>query len=495
MGIEVRVLRWRSRGDAGQNMLEYVGIAITVAAVVVIIGSANGLGVLPSSAEKAVCKVINSADCRGKGLAPKTDADFKPDFCEVQTTQENHKGTINLGIVKLGQDWALQKVKVQNKDGSTHYRVMMTSGGQAGLEGGFGFDATKVGAEIKIGADATFGYGDMWDFKSEEEMNKFSDGLHQAWLDKIQEGTPGYEMGVAMRDDEPLPDPKFKIAKGGVQALAEGEFKFPSGETDENGQPKTNDKGKPAKGDTAAKIKIKPSGEVTTMNNTQDGSTVTTQQFKLEGTGTRPNKAGSKVKANFDMSALGSSTGAMTIVRDKSGNITQIKFVQTVEAGATADGKFGAGSVDRKGKQGQKEGGIKGTETHKGVAVVTKTLDVNADNRDTVNNWLSNNNDAGTVAKTMADAAFSAANGVEEPPGPGADPMEQLLFDQGKTTRALYKNQTDALEISAKIRLGWTLGFSFSTERSQQDIVDGEFLGAPDEDGSRRYVDFPECSR
>ncbi|MQA96854.1 MAG: hypothetical protein GEV11_20230 [Streptosporangiales bacterium] len=491
MGIGVKVIGRGLRRDAGQNMLEYVGIVITVAAVVVIIGSANGLGILPKSAEKAVCKVINSQQCREEGLAPKTDEDFKPDFCEVQTTQETHKGTINLGIVKLGQDWTLQKVKVQTKDGKTKYRVMMTAGGQAGVEGGFGFDATKVGAEVKVGADATFGHGDMWEFQSQEEMDKFSEGLHQAWLDNIQmnSGDPGYGMGMALRDDEPLPDPKYKIAKGGIQALAEGEFKVPTrdGETD----PQT---GKPKK-QSEAKIKIKPSGEVTTMTNGQDGSTVTTQQFKFEGTGTWPRSKGDKVKVNRDLSHLGSSTGAMTIIRDKSGKITEIKFVQTVEAGMTADGKFGAGGVDRKGPQGQKSGDIKDTSTTKGVAVVTKSLKVDDGNRATVDQWLSSNNDAGTVAATMADAAFSAAEGAEYPPGPDADPMEKLLYENGKTTRAMYANHTEALEISAKIRLGWTLGFSFSSERSDRRITDGDYLGAPDPTtGVREYIDFPECA-
>ncbi|MQA96855.1 MAG: hypothetical protein GEV11_20235 [Streptosporangiales bacterium] len=493
------------RGDAGQNMLEYVGLVITVAAVLVLIGAGNGFGGLVPGAEKAVCKVINSADCRDEGLAPKTDADFKPDDCQVKTTQETHKGTVNLGIVKLGQDWALQKVMVRNKDGSVGYQVMMTAGGQAGVEGGLGgranFNTDKVGAEIKVGADATFGHGDMWEFKSQEEMDKFSAGLHQAWLDNIQEGsTPGYEVGKVLRDDEPLPDPTYKIAKGGLQGFAEGEFSFPTGETGKDGKPVIDpNTGKTRKKESPeAKAKITPSGEVTTMTNGKDGSTVTTQQFKLEGEATRLNSKktkGGKATGNANASGLGSVTGAMTITRDKNGAITQIKFVHTVEAGARGELEGTAGGVDPKGPQGQKEGGIKGTETLKNTAVVTKSLDVDASNRDAVNEWLSANNDAGTVAKSMAESVLAARDGVEYPPGPGADPMDRLLYEQGKTTRASYASHAEALEASARIRAGWTFGASFSSERSTESIVDGDYLGAPDADGGRRYVDFPECHR
>ncbi|MQA96853.1 MAG: hypothetical protein GEV11_20225 [Streptosporangiales bacterium] len=476
-------------------MLEYTGIGIIVAATLVVIGSANGLDVLPGGLQTAVCNVLGG-DCAstktGKGERPEDPNEkFKPDECETKTTGEKHGGTVSLGIVELGKEWELKKTKVQKADGTTAYKVTMTSGGKAGVNGGAGFNIGKVGTEVEVGADAKFGYGDTWEFKSKAEMDKFSDGLHQAWLDNIQSGsTPGYEMGMAMRDDEPLPDPTSTISKGGVEGTVGGTF-TPPGD------------GKGA--EHSGTVEFTPSGERTTTRNAKDGTTQTTEQFKLEGKGggsseweggNNPDRTGT-----LDYGAVGSSSGAMSIKRDKNGKIVEVEFVQTVEVGADGSGEFeGAGGpkpgADGKERNGRRSGGIEGGETVKGVAVVTRKLAVdNEQERAAVNRWLSANNDFGTVAKTMGDSALAAIRGSESEPGPGASDFERLMYNKGKTTRAMYKNHTEAFEVAARIKAGWSFGASFSSERSTETITDGEYLGAPNANGERTYVNFPECER
>lgn len=485
------MLRRRPRNDRGQNMLEYTGIGIIVAATLVAIGAGNGLNMVPTGLSNAVCKVLGG-DCvttmQADPGGPPTNEDFKPDECETQTVGEKHGGTVSLGIVELGKEWELQKTKIQKADGSTGYKVTMTSGGQAGVNGGAGFNLGKVGTEIEVGADAKFGYGDQWEFDSKEEMDKFSDGLHQAWLDNIQEGsTPGYEMGELMRDDEPLPDPTSTISKGGFEGTAGATFEPP--------------------GKKGGEVEFTPTGERTTTRNQKDGSVQTTEQFKIEGKGGStafekgPAEGAQGSTKSLDYGAIGSSSGAMSVKRDKHGKITEVEFVQTVEVGASTDGKFeGTGgpadTPDGRERNGKREGSISAGETAKGVAVVTRKIPVEtAADRKVVDNWLSANNDAGTVAKTMGDSALAVIRGSEAQPGLNASPMDRLMHEKGKTTRAMYANHTEALEMEARVKAGWAFGASFSSERSTDTITDGEYLGAPDANGERRYVNFPECDR
>ena len=117
--------------------------------------------------------------------------------------------------------------------------------------------------------------------------------------------------------------------------------------------------------------------------------------------------------------------------------------------------------------------------------MTTTRLAVDDANRDLVDTWLANRNDAG-VAVSLPFAAMVPAS-------PSDDPFLDLLYRSATTSQIVYHNVKDSWEFEAAIKKGWQFGFGISGESATADAVDADYLGAPRGDGVRPFLTDETC--
>ena len=117
--------------------------------------------------------------------------------------------------------------------------------------------------------------------------------------------------------------------------------------------------------------------------------------------------------------------------------------------------------------------------------MTTTRLTVDDQNRDLVDSWLADRNDAG-VAVTLPFAAMV-------PSHPSDDPFLDLLHRSATTSQIVYRNVKDSWEFEAAVKKGWQFGFGISGETATADAVDADYLGAPGDDGVRVFLTDETC--
>ncbi|MGH3657446.1 MAG: hypothetical protein ACRDUA_12365, partial [Micromonosporaceae bacterium] len=167
----------RRTGDTGANMLEYVGLTITACAVIVSIALLGYGTSIDGGLRAAICTIIGgTCDSRGN---PRTDADYKPKFCERASSQSKFGAVIKVAFFKLGDEYSFMKQEMA--DGSVRYTVVPANyqfGLEAGVGGGVDLGKDfKLGADLTVAGDVKVGVGDTSVFDDADEAGEFEDAL------------------------------------------------------------------------------------------------------------------------------------------------------------------------------------------------------------------------------------------------------------------------------------------------------------------------------
>lgn len=477
--MRVRTVRARAGwGDEGVGTLEYLGI-VTLAAVLVVATVAGTTNVAPYAAS-ALCRITTALAGGGEGCDPSStttgpdDMDYHPGVCMLSETSEKYSAEVKIWFVKLGDSSGF--IVQEFSDGTV--RATLTDGATVGVSGNLGsktFDAGKLGdgdnagAEVSLGGDLKFEYGSTWQFDDKKQWESMRDQLDDYLVQQEQmkgSGAAGLAIYWSLTDgwvDAPK-DPKISYAKISLEAAlkASAGTRIPGTSKDDDGNDKLIDPKLGVNGSLTA------GGSVIVMNDKESGAKSYT--YELSGKGTL---GGSMVVGHA--TGEGAVTGAFTTTYDKDGNLSQIAFKSAYEVGGSA----ALGNNTFKSASGKLAEG----ETRS--VVTTTKLDVTAENRALVQDWIDGNAAGQTL--TLPFAAMI-------PEKPSDDPFMQLMYENAKLSQVTYHNVKDSWEFGAAVKKGWEFGFNISAEEATATKVDASFLGAPTSDGSRQLVADALCN-
>ncbi|MET9662025.1 hypothetical protein [Streptomyces sp. NPDC006510] len=499
-----RPYSWR---DGGATAMEYLGVVVLV---VTLIGAMAMAGVGGQIGERIRC-AISSMGGGGGGCTtgggdttakPKTDADYEPKMCQVSSISDTVGDKVKIGWFEWGNEYGFQQKVSQaktdvNEDGKVDENdklvyMTFTDAASAGATASTpGVKLGKLGkADVDVGGGIKITNGDTWVFKSEEEAKKMRDDIEEMKMwetsTKYSGGYGGgWYSGMKWADkkkdvESKIGDKKISYSTIGLNVYADGGLSISAGDEAKLG----------------AKLggKAKFSPEVTITKDDVNGNESYTYTAKLDLEGKVGGSAG---PLGGTASAKDSRTGAVTVTRDqKTGKIVRIDMTQTVENGSTSDKGDISGDNGEKGKD-KRGGKVSGTDSSgdTGIEVVTNSIvfgkdtdKATEDKRAIAEQWLD-----GSGNNTAPFEYMFGDRSLEQKPT-GTDPFDQLMYQDGLSSKMKYNGQTDAQEFGFEVSLGMSLGFSISDEHKKETLTDAEFLGAPQGD-KRSYLPYSYCAK
>ncbi|WP_329195009.1 hypothetical protein [Streptomyces sp. NBC_01435] len=500
-----RPYSWR---DGGATAMEYLGVIVLV---VTLIGAMAMAGVGGQIGERIRC-AISSMGGGGGGCStgsggdttakPKTDADYEPKMCQVSSVSDTVGDKVKIGWFEWGNEYGFQQKVSQaktdvNGDGKVDESdklvyMTFTDAASAGATASTpGVKLGKLGkADVDVGGGIKITNGDTWVFKSEEDAKKMRDDIEEMKMwetsTKYSGGYGGgWYSGMKWADkkkdvESKIGDKKISYSTIGLNAYADGGLSISAGDEAKLG----------------AKLggKAKFSPEVTITKDDVNGNESYTYTAKLELEGKVSGSAGPLGGA---ASAKDNRTGAVTVTRDqKTGKIVRIDMTQTVENGATSHKGDISGDNGEKGKD-KRGGKVSGSDSsgETGIEVLTNSIvfgkdtdKATEDKRAIAEQWLD-----GSGNNTAPFEYMFGDHALDQKPT-GTDPFDQLMYEDGLSSRMKYTGQTDAQEFGFEVSLGMSLGFSLSDEHKKETLTDAEFLGAPQGD-KRSYLPYSYCAK
>lgn len=422
--------------------------------------------------------------------------DVRPTQCTVRKTNEGYNTSINLGIVKIGEDqyFVATETLVRNPDGTTSPKitVVVTDGASLGLEGGAGpsaeFGNSSIGAEVKGSIGFNVKYGDTWEFASQADYEAFRKQRSDYEMQERQmrgRSAPGIALWKWLSNgwvDSPRSSDFSYFAYGSdvsVQ-LSLGAYLF--GQKKADG---TDEKPLNLNIGGYGKVKVGDSYLTTTDNRPgHEGESSTTYTFTGDANaGVNAVIVGGDI---FD----GTSAGAMKI-SSKTGPdgqklITSVTFTTTRGADLGVDPKLQTGPIGSE----HGSGSIGSDNKAQNTVVTTTTLTVTDDNRDVVNAWLA----ANQQHSVAGDLALPTT--VFEPTRPPADPDDafgNLLYQQAVVTREQFQTTDENFNIGLSLALGLKVGFDAGLTDEVTTPTAASYLQEPGPDGVRTFVDNTMC--
>lgn len=471
-----RLARAAHPSDRGASTLETLGIVVVAALLVT--GVTFSMAAYPGMITTALCRFtaavgLGPGGCEGgdsQAEDPVTDDDFRPPVCMLYEESEQYSAEFKVWFFTFGENSGF--IVQEFADGSV--RVTATDGAGIGAGGSVSsstFDAGKLGdgdnagLDIDLGGGVKFSYGDTWVFDDRDQWEEMEEQLDDYLL---QQEMLKHEGGVwaakSMGWKEQPKDPEVSYVRTELELSLEAALglRDPLGPAGPKGEQEFLD---PNVGLT---LEAKAGGAVIVETNHDTGD----QSWTYEVSGSAA--AGAEVVVGQG-SVQGAVKGAFTVTRGEDGDVTQLVFQSTREVGVS--GGLGNDTFDQAG------GSTGRTETDS--YVTTTTLDVTDENRDLVDTWLAERNDAG-VALTLPFGAM-------EPRDPSDDPFLQLMYEEATMSQLTYHNVKDKTEFEAAIKKGWEFGFAVSAENATASLTDANFLGAPGQDGTRVILPDTEC--
>lgn len=454
-------MRWSPGRDDGQNTVEHTGLALLVAAVVVVaLGAAPALSVLAGDFGQAVCRVavaVGGGDCAGS-LPPEARPNeyYRPESCLVSASASRYGATAAIAVVTAGKEVSFLTQRMS--DGTV--RVTAVDADSAGLEAGIGGgvnlgSVVRLGAEANVGGEVTIRYGDTWVFRSPEEAERFiGDVKTQAAID-VAEDVPFVGDAVRIYDafaGPDLPSPTVTRTTVSGQLGADAGAGLGLGKVTKNSAGERDDGSWQAGPNADANVALAGEGRIVIEHDHRERTV--SKIYELGGGGS----AGAQVPTQA-VDAAGQRSGAMKIVRREDGTLVGIQFVQTTVAGGEA-------------------------------TIITTDLAIRDETqREIAERWLASQHDAGTTLRLTWDDMAPT-----EEPDPGADGFAHLLYEEAQVTRASYNSVTNPVAFGAEAKLGLQLGLNVYHEDASQDLASAQYLGAP-RAGNRSYVTYRECHR
>ncbi|WP_157465602.1 hypothetical protein [Cellulomonas sp. Leaf395] len=462
------------RGDRGGSSAELLGVVVVAALLVV--GVVAGVSSYPDRLAAELCRLVaatsggDAASCGAVTAEQPTDDDYVPPACMFHEESEQYSAAVKVWFFELGQDSGF--VVQEFADGTV--RATVTDGvgiGAGGSVTSSTFDLGKLGGgdnaglDVDLGGGVTFSYGDTWAFDSPEQWGEMKEQLDDYLLQQeVLEHEGGVWAAKSMGWKDPPKSPEVSFAKTELELSLDAAFglRDPTGATDAAGDAEFFD---PNLG-----VTLSASAGAAVVVETNHATGEQSWTYEVSGAGA----VGADVVVGHG-EAAGTIEGAFTVTRNEDGKVTEVVFQSAREGGVS--GGLGNDSFE------QGSGSVDHSESDE--LVTTTRLAVDDANRDLVDTWLANRNDAG-VAVSLPFAAMVPAS-------PSDDPFLDLLYRSATTSQIVYHNVKDSWEFEAAIKKGWQFGFGISGESATADAVDADYLGAPRGDGVRPFLTDETC--
>lgn len=476
-----------SRGlhEAGANALEWVGITIIVAGVVV--GLAAVLPTpLSDGLKAAICKVVNGGDA--SKCSSSQDEKYKP-TCTTQLSSDSYGGKIEVAFFSVGRDYQFMRTTSYDpQTGEKTVSITGIKGASAGVGTGIGaganFGVGNIGADLSGDAKLRLGMGDGWEYKGKDADAKadklMGDLKEQYSIDAVKEnggllGRVGGEIYDAAAGPD-LPDPDVNRYEGEIDLSGSLSAGLTLGPKDPSGKHRKPDRfyqGKHRKETRLDKLNKHDKRGSDSLDPNFNGSVGVDGNekaiYETKKNGESSMTVMLKGEVNYGASTLvplaqgrRQATGAMKISKDKNGKMSSVTLTQT----HIVDGHATVITTELP------------TKTDQERAIVAESL-------------LDPTNKGGpggqTLALTWDDMAPTKA------PGRAASAMDQLLYKNAKTSRVGYAYDQSDAAYGANVKLGLKLGVGAEISNSDRRATDAEYLGAPKPDGSRGFLKYPEC--
>jgi hypothetical protein len=464
------------RSDAGASAKEYAALIAVAALMLGVLFSVVSPGTFGADVEYALCKLFAADDSECES---RHDRALKPN-CLAGLTSDSYGGSVEVAIFSVGRDYGFLKFTTIGPDGKKTVKVMAIKGvsGGVGTGVGVGINAGKifnVGADASVDATLRVGAGDGWVFdgpNAEDDANAFMNDIKEQYsIDAVKEnggllGSIGGNIYDAFAGPD-IPEPTIQRYEGQLDITGSLTAGLGIGPRDkpeyvgrhrkENWQDKLPDS-RGSNGVTPnlnAYVGISGTEKVIYEDDKKTGDTSMT--FMLTGEvnyGENHLVPGAQGRAN--------ATGAMTITKDKNGNIKSASFTQV----HIVNGK---------------------------ATTVTTTLPITTDaERATLAEYLLNPFNTGGPGGQLLSLTWDDM-APTEPPGEGAHPLQQLLYDKGKTSKVTYDYDQSDASYGANVKLGLKLGANYAVSNSGRQVTDAQYLGAQGPGGTREWKDFEEC--
>jgi hypothetical protein len=320
-------------GDSGAATLELtamqVAVAVIVAAVIAVL--IPNAPFLADQARYAFCIVFSAG--QGDCAPPRTTAaQHRPtEPCVIASSGHESEVAVSF-VVTLsdGEKWQVDQLN----DGT--YRITRGDSSGIGVDAGVGFDVTVdvddssygAAAHAGVSAKATFGSGEVYYAKNQDEVNKLLIAHTQDVLEDDTVGSSGPfrwvtdEVGDLVGVHHGLPTPDAQYIEGGISLSADAKASLATASA--SGEA----------GVTAVLGYLK----------SHDGSTTEYYQANLSGSAQASilgsNDQGSLQRAKAGLG--GNAEGDIEIDRDSKGNITAVRITSILAGELDAQGFNGA---------------------------------------------------------------------------------------------------------------------------------------------------------
>jgi len=439
--------------DDGAELAEWGAALLVIATLVAVLAGP----VLPQSvkdyAEYAICRVTNFGSPAACETPP--DKTYKPDKCITALRINGYGASVDIAFFSVGKDLTF----MQTTDNNGKVTVVAVNGTSLGVgaEAGAGVNwgnAVNFGAKVDAKAGLKLGEGDSWIFDSQEEADDFIGEIQKrAIRDGIEDLGPLGWVGskVANAVDPPeVPEPdisRYEIELKGSAGANVG-VKLGPRKTSGGKNPSVSP-------NLGVGVGIDAAAKGVVEKNNKDGSTSVTVQVTGGAQANGQYVIGGRV-------IRAEAQGKIKVSYDKNGTLNKLELTRAVTVGDEA-------------------------------TWTTTEVPINSDaDRRAVYAQFGRDLATGSPLATPLQLTWDDFAPTEQPDA-GASPLQQLIYEEGKTSKVTYDNQQTNSSYGAKVALGLKLGANVNINGKEMEVSDAQYLGAPEADGSRDYQTFEEC--
>jgi YD repeat-containing protein len=469
---------WQRR-DRGASTIEYVAllmiVALVVAAATLVIPNPVG-----DSAKVALCKLF-SAISGGNGNCERKPFEYKPSPAACVTGQDSNTigGSVTIFSVKVGENFQL--VTIKTADGKTKVMVVPIDfkiGATGELGGKLTIGGKSLGAQAGANVEGTVGlkYGDTWIFPNDQAASDFVNKMKWDWgrheAEKVSPGLWLFDKVTGWHPKTPPPDiQQTDISVDGLASLGINV----GNPTTKNGKKSVTDIGTGLKVDGTIGDSVQLAKQNTNPSDPNDPSYPrTTVTFTVHGSVS----GGGKV-FGYGPSGSGDYSGQTKVTRDKNGRLVSITWITTHE------------ESDSNGYQNPGGKRVQGKGSDKKVTTTSTTVNFDDSNRAIGEQWIHDNAFLMPLQTVRNAWDPSGAYKTQQPPADASE-MDKLIYNQGIVSKNTYAGDVNQLGLGVEGGDAVKFGIDLSYQHDRQYLVDSQYL-APPQNGSRSFVEWPEC--
>ena len=481
----------RRRPETGSGSLEYVGIAILAAVLVVasVGATASSSPAIRDTIWAKICQITGGSSC-GAASMP-SNADYKPADCDIYSSEKKLSATVDITFVRLGGGAVVQRTEKSN--GDVEITVLQEGrGGAVASVGGHGklkIGKTSLGVDAEAEASATGGVqiGQTYVFDDKLKADAFQNYIQGEVVEDIATSANPLLKGAnwlketVTKEEPPENDGVRKeFTQFDVKAGASGEASLGFGAS--------------AGAELEAMVAL---GVETDRGKDRDDPADDKQTTYFQVDWAAAFNLGLPVVKGVDANGAGS--GIIKVTTDASGGPAEVQIISrsegSFEFGLDADEKSTAPVGQTRAPNGLESFGLDFKAGPNSSTVVTQTVSLDTPERQQAFlGWLSaagGANLSGTAALTSGPA--DSESGANVTSIGGGEDFAKLMAEHASVSVVQYDGTTWGIGGGAGLGLGVKGSIDVGYDTKDARAVKAAYLGAPDANGQRTAFDLPEC--